>query len=56
MIDPTGCLFFQVNRLFVFSFKSGDDDPARNSFDVYYMPQVEIKDYNALIANKPVFD
>ena len=30
--------------------------PTRNSFDEYYMPLVEIKDFNALINNKPFFD
>ena len=30
--------------------------PTRNSFDEYYMPLVEIKDFNALIDNKPFFD
>ena len=40
------------NRIFVLSFKNGDDDPARNSFSKYYMPLVEIKDHNALIDNK----
>ena len=46
MIDPT-CR--NINRLFFLSFKKGNDDPTRNSFDEYYMPLVEIKDFNALI-------
>ena len=50
MIDPT---LGDTNRLLVLSFKNGDDNPAGNSFDEYYMPQVEIKDFDALIANKP---
>ena len=33
-----------INRFFVFSFKNGNDNPARDSFDEYYMPLVEIKD------------
>ena len=45
-----------MNRLFVLSFKNGNDDPTRNSLDKYYMPLVEIKDFNALIDNKPFFD
>ena len=53
LIDPT---FRNINRLFILSFKNGDDDPARYSFDEYYMPLVEIKDFNALINNKPFFD
>ena len=52
VIDPA---FRNINRLFVLSFKSGDDDPTRDSFDEYYMPLVEIKDFNALIDNKPPF-
>ena len=40
----------------MFSFKNGDDDPTRNYFDEYYMPLVEIKDFNTLIDNKPMFD
>ena len=42
--------------MFVLSFKNGDDDPIRFYFDEYYMPLVEIKDFNALIDNKPVFN
>ena len=38
-----GCLFFY------------DNDPT-NSYVKYYMPLVEIKDFSALINNKPVFD
>ena len=53
MIDPT---FRTINGLLVLSFKNGNDDPTRNSFDKYYMPLVEIKDFNALIDNKPFFD
>ena len=44
-----------INRLFALSFKKGNNDPARNSFDKYYMPLVEIKGFNALIDNKPFF-
>ena len=46
LIDPT---FRNINRLFVLSFKNGDDDPTRIYFDEYYMLLVEIKDFNALI-------
>ena len=52
LIDPT---FRHSNRLFVLSFKNGTDDPTRNSFDKYSMLLVEIKDFNALIDNKPFF-
>ena len=53
MIDPT---FININRLFVLSFKNGNNDPTRDYFDKYYMPLLEIKDFNALIDNKPFFD
>ena len=43
LIDPT---FDNVNRLFVLSFENEDD---RTSYYKYYMPSVEIKDYNVLI-------
>ena len=36
--------------------KNVDDNSTRYSFDRYYMPLVEIKDFNALIDNKPFFD
>ena len=52
LIDPP---FRNINRLFVLSFKNGNDDPTRYAFDKYYMPLVEIKDFNALINNKPFF-
>ena len=45
-----------MNGLFVLSFRYCDNDPSRNSFTKYYMPLLEIKDCNALIVNKPVFD
>ena len=45
---------FQVlNRLFVFSFKDGDD---RESHKQYYLPTVEIKDYNIMIDGRNFFD
>ena len=45
-----------INRSFVLSFKNADNDPTRNSFDKYYMPSVEMKEYNALIDSKLFFD
>ena len=48
--------FRNITRLFVLSFKNGEDDPARKSFDQYYMPLVEIGDFNGLVDNKPFFD
>ena len=34
----------------------GNDDPTRDLFEKYYMPLAEMKDFNALIDNKPFFD
>ena len=42
--------------MFVLSFKNGNDDPTRDSFDKYYISLVEVKDFYALIDNKPFFD
>ena len=43
LIDPT---FTNVNRLFALSFENEND---RTSFSKYYVPKVEIKDFNVLI-------
>ena len=53
LIDPT---FRNINRFFVLSFKNGNDDPTRNYFDEIYMPLIKVKDFNALINNKPFFE
>ena len=53
MICPT---FTKINRLFVLPFKNGDNDPTKSYFDKYYIPLVEIKDFNVLIDNKLFFD
>ena len=42
-----------MNRLFVLSFKNKDD---RTSFSKYYVPKVEIKDFNVLIDRKQLFE
>ena len=50
LIDPT---FTKVNRLFVLSFENEDD---RTSFSKYYVPDVQIKDFNVLVDGKRFFD
>ena len=42
-----------MNRLFVLTFENEDD---RTSFSKYYVPKVEIKDFNVLIDGKPFFE
>ena len=42
-----------MNRLFVLVFENEND---RTSFSEYYVPKVEIKDFNVLIDGKPFFE
>ena len=53
LIDPT---FVNVNRLFVLSFARTNAGDNRDSFADYYVPNVEIKDFNVLIDGKSFFD
>ena len=57
LIDPT---FTNVNRLFVLSFerieKGNIKKDYRDSFSHYYVPNVQIKDFNVLIDGKRFFD
>ena len=50
LIEPS---FQGVNRLFVLAFENDDD---RTSDDRYYLPNVEIKDYNIMINGENFFD
>ena len=43
LIDPT---FRNINRLFVLSFKNGDNGLTRNSFDEHYMQLIDINEIN----------
>ena len=52
MSDPT----FKNVKLFLLSFKTGANNSTRGSFSLHYVLLVEIKCFNVLIANKPVFD
>ena len=53
LIDPT---FTNANRLFVLSFSRNNNTDNRDSFSDYYVPNVEIKDFNVLIDGKSFFD
>ena len=58
LIDPTST---KVNRLFVLSFKNDENDDdenesVRTSFKKYYLPKVEVKDFNVFIDGKPFFE
>ena len=50
LINPS---FQGVNRYFVLSFEDEDD---RTSNSTYYLPKVEIEDYNIMIDGKNLFD
>ena len=50
LIDPS---FQEVNRLFVLSF---EDEGQGTSNKQYYLPTVEIKNYNVMIDGQNVFD
>ena len=45
--------FQGVNKLFVLSFENEED---RTSHSTYYLPKVEIKDYNVMTDRKNIFD
>ena len=53
LIDPT---FTNVNRLFVLSFARDNASDNIDYFSDYYVPNVEIKDFNILIDGKSFFD
>ena len=42
--------------MFVLSFKNGDNDVIVNLCFDYYVPLVEIKDFNGLIESETLFD
>ena len=53
-------LFNWVNKLFVLSFERTEENNVkkdhRDSFSHYYVPSIEIKDFNVLIDGKGFFD
>ena len=53
LIDPT---FTSINKLFVLSFTRNNEGDNRYSFSHYYVPNVEIKDFNVLNDGKSFFD
>ena len=50
LVDPN---FQGVNRLFVLSFENENGETSQSK---YYLPKVEIKDYNVKIDRKNFFD
>ena len=45
-----------ANRLFVLPFAKNNNTDNRDSLSHYYVPNVEIKDFNVLIDGKSFFD
>ena len=53
LIDPT---FTNANRLFALPCTRNNAGDNRESFSHYYVPNVEINDFNVLIDGKGFFD
>ena len=53
LIDPA---FTHINRLFVLPFSKNNNTDSRYSYSNYYVPKVEINDFNILIDGKSFFD
>ena len=57
LIDPK---FTNVKKLVVLSFERIEEDNVKkdykDSFSHYYVPKVQIKDFNVLIDGKSIFD
>ena len=49
MIDST---FKSISWFFFLSIRNSDNNPKRNYYFDFYMPLVEIKDFNVLFDNK----
>ena len=50
LVEPS---FQGINRLFILAY---ENDTQRTSYSGYYLPNVEIKDYNIMINGKKFFD
>ena len=48
--------FRGVNRLFALGFARGNNDPTRNRIQRYYLPHVDITEYNILIDGRNFYD
>ena len=51
--ERTDASFQEVNRLFVLSF---EDEVQRTCYKRYYLPIVEVKEYNVMIYGQHFFD
>ena len=53
LMDTT---FTNVNRLFVLSLERNNNTDSRYSYSNYYVPKVQMKDFNVLIDGRSFFD
>ena len=53
LIDLIHACFQDVNRLFLLSF---EDNASRTIYKQYFLPTIEIKDYNVMINGQNFFD
>ena len=52
-LDPS---FQGVNRLFVMAYNSENGQPIRNGQRKYYLPRIDIKEYNVIIDGRNFYD
>ena len=52
-LDPS---FQGVNRLFVMTYNSANDQPNRNGRQKYYLPRIDLEKYNVIIDNRNFYD
>ena len=48
--------FERVNRLFVLGFATGNNEPTQNGYRRYYLPRINITDYNVRIDGRNFYD
>ena len=53
ILDPS---FQGVNRLFVMAYNSENGQPTRNGQRKYYLPRIDIKEYNVIIDGRNFYD
>ena len=52
-LDPS---FQGVNRLFVMSYNRASGQPTRNGQRKYYLPRIDLENYNVIIDGRNVYD
>ena len=52
-LDPS---FQGVNRLFAMTYNSENGQPTRNDQQKYYLPRIDLKEYNVIIDGRNFYD